>query len=391
MQYVVHHRSDPDWIIAYLDTPTRLYDRELEVWLKEMGYRFQSWPRSIKRPKGDSETQHIMAVSLLEHYAVEAPPRWRRISEMRDDVTRDIGRNTIEPRLILDTRKKPEKAERLLSPKIVINNPVGSYDPGLISLFTFTSKMNCPSFSLPAGPCDLGGTCAPSREGDIDPYEVAKFHQDIAERDPGSFFICDECYAGRGMYDGMFNVAANQIITLEWSELTLDMGIFVEEMVSAIDYIGLPQFRAWGKSNMVDPRFFRIHDSGEFYSERYYAAWVDICNQLPDVHFWAPTRLWVYPEWREIFMDYPAPENLSLRPSALAVGMLPPRGFDPRMNLAAGSMSTPGFPPEDVWNCPASSKEDPGWKEGACLDNSSGRKCRRCWVAPDLEVSYWTH
>src|SRR6516162_9609523 len=42
-------------------------------------------------------------------------------------------------------------------------------------------------------------------------------------------------------------------------------------------------------------KLFRIHDSGDFFSAAYANAWYEVCRQLPDIRFWAPTRAWQLP------------------------------------------------------------------------------------------------
>lgn len=43
----------------------------------------------------------------------------------------------------------------------------------------------------------------------------------------------------------------------------------------------------------LDP-FFRLHYSGDFYSDTYAEAWVEVVNKYPDVTFWAYTRSFKY-------------------------------------------------------------------------------------------------
>lgn len=42
--------------------------------------------------------------------------------------------------------------------------------------------------------------------------------------------------------------------------------------------------------NKRQPRFFRIHESGDFYSQEYLAAWYDIARQCPATKFLAFTK-----------------------------------------------------------------------------------------------------
>jgi hypothetical protein len=62
-------------------------------------------------------------------------------------------------------------------------------------------------------------------------------------------------------------------------------------------------------------KYFRIHDSGDFWSPEYYDQWVEICEHFSAVKFWAPTRVW-HLGWGRSLPDR-KPKNLILRPSAL--------------------------------------------------------------------------
>lgn len=68
---------------------------------------------------------------------------------------------------------------------------------------------------------------------------------------------------------------------------------------------------------LPDPRYFRIHDAGDFFRDEYLRAWLRICRDMPDVRFWAPTRAWakrgaLHPETLAL-----VPPNLAIRPSTL--------------------------------------------------------------------------
>lgn len=48
--------------------------------------------------------------------------------------------------------------------------------------------------------------------------------------------------------------------------------------------------RVVGELKKAMPRFFRIHVSGDFYSEEYINKWVEICQNCPEVQFRTTTR-----------------------------------------------------------------------------------------------------
>ena len=133
----------------------------------------------------------------------------------------------------------------------------------------------------------------------------------------------------------------------------------------------------------IDQRYFRLHDSGDWFTVSgrdpfaYYKAWVEVARAQPRRLFWAPTRLWVFPNWRRAFKRWNAP-NLITRPSALGVCMFPPKVS----GLAAGTgvADPPGI--EGTWWCPAYGS--PRELNKSCRQAN----CRRCWTAPELPVTY---
>lgn len=248
------------------------------------------------------------------------------------------------------------------------------------SLFTWTSKMSCPSFSIPAGPVENGGTCPASKQASIEKegsYE--KFSEPLSEIPEGEKFICSVCYAGKGRYLMYKSMSLGQVAKLKWVQKTLRAGTFSRRMSEAIASLQDQDVERVLAAKLVSNKFFRIHDSGDFFSPDYYKAWVEICYALPEVRFWAPTRQWVYAKWRELFSNYPPPRNLSLRPSALFTSAPPPiiRG------MAGGSTSIDGRMESPVWNCPAYE----GDEEHSC----AAAGCRVCWTAPQKPVNYLTH
>jgi hypothetical protein len=248
------------------------------------------------------------------------------------------------------------------------------------SLFTWTSKMSCPSFSIPAGPVENGGTCPASKQSSIEKegsYE--KFSEPISEIPQGEKFICSVCYAGKGRYLMYKSMSLGQVAKLHWVQKTLRSGTFARRMAEAIASLQDDDVERVLAQQAVSNRFFRIHDSGDFFSPEYYKAWVEVCHSLPMVRFWAPTRQWVYAKWRELFSNYPPPANLSLRPSALFTSAAPPQ----IRGMAAGSTSVNGRMESPVWNCPAYE----GDEEHSC----AAAGCRVCWSAPKKPVNYLTH
>jgi len=248
------------------------------------------------------------------------------------------------------------------------------------TLFTWTSKMSCASFSLPAGPVKQGGTCPASTVAAIEKEGTyTEHHPPISTQPAGQVFICDVCYAGKGRYLMYKSMSIGQVVKLAWVNETLRDGTFVRKMSEAIGSLLDDEIEEYLARKLVSNKFFRIHDSGDFFSPEYYKAWVAVCRNLPKVSFWAPTRMWVYEKWRALFSNYPPPDNLALRPSALFTSAPPPS----IEGLAEGSTSIEGRMPAPVWNCPAYEGEE----EHSC----AAARCRVCWKSQSKPVNYMTH
>lgn len=252
------------------------------------------------------------------------------------------------------------------------------------TLFTWTSKMSCPSFSLPAGP-GYKGTCpAANRESVEREGSYVKFHPPLpvaSNPDPDkTTFVCDVCYAGKGRYLMYKSMSLGQVAKFEWVKKTLRAGSFARRMTEAIaSLVEDEDVEELLRTKLVSNKFFRIHDSGDFFAPEYYRAWVEVCEELPEVFFWAPTRMWVYEKWRKVFQNYPPPKNLSLRPSALFLSAPPPM----IKGMAAGTTSIEGRMDSPVKNCPA--------YEGEAEHSCAAARCRTCWVEKERPVNYLTH
>ncbi len=105
-------------------------------------------------------------------------------------------------------------------------------------------------------------------------------------------------------------------------------------------------------------------------------AWFEVCARMPEVSFWAPTRQWVIPAFRQAMRE--KPRNLAIRPSALFYGSNAPMVVPG----SAGSASAPGELPNH-WECPAYLGEE----EKSC----AAVGCRTCWDRQEVPVNYRTH
>lgn len=240
-----------------------------------------------------------------------------------------------------------------------------------VGLLTSTSKMPSASWSIPAGKA-----CPSAFYGD-DFKRVGGLPVNI---DKGT--ICGNCYAGKGAYawapvkraqDARFKLAiAAATVPAQGDE-------FVALMIDAINGEALRQQRRYYREVSKGIRamgtfqaVFRVHDSGDLFSPQYTALWVRICEALPDVNFWFPTRQWRSKNLHmlAVLTTLATLPNVSVRPSALRFEDAAPV----IEGLSAGTTATAtgGF------TCPAPTQG------GACLD------CRACWTK-DVEVSYHKH
>lgn len=398
-----------------------------------------------------------------------ARAEWIEIGIRRAVAIRAGIQDVVNPVLSLEKIKPLKKKGQLVGffggPKVNFTSPV-VYKTDKIelppwsgtSLFTFTTKMSAASFSLPAGPVSIEspedinavkrnepslfkneetlqgskqwdsldpvsaggirrkiyGTCPAAVARSVERLDYQKFHEPMSS----AAYICDSCYAGKGNYRYP-NMAIKQIALLAWVEKTLDEGTFVEQMTAAVKSLQTTETIEILAAKQVTPFFFRIHDAGDFYSEDYYLAWCDVMDRCPEVRFWAPTRMWVFPKFRNIFQER-LPENLALRPSALTIDALPPRDLPGQLTpepvnletvqnpppstnpIATGTMvNSPAVNPakEGIWPCPAYQATGDHSCANAPRPDGSGIGCRTCWgVDPSLkrtrfgtEVSYPGH
>lgn len=135
----------------------------------------------------------------------------------------------------------------------------------------------------------------------------------LAPDETGRKAICAGCYALDGNYR-FAPVRRSQEIRYEWVKglMRSRQGRrgFVTTMVKAIGRLQEP--------------YFRIHDSGDFFSEAYVRAWIEIAKRLPGVKFWAPTRSYRNKTMIGALRELAALPNVVVRPSALHFGAPPP-------------------------------------------------------------------
>lgn len=374
--------------------------------------------------------------ALVAAYSTINLPREQMVASIKTQAFGKDARGSVERYIdaLLDG-KDPETAARALgpSPKKLIS----------LKVLSETTKMSCHSFNLPAGPVFQDGTCPASQLGFMYQTDAeladAQRGKSIDTRVVVPDFICNGCYAIKHSYGNpsiVFAMSLRLLLTKEW----LRRGVFSDTLTQAIELARetsrrrlrkLPADLAW---TIPNPDYFRIHDAGDFFSPAYARAWFEVCERLPDVRFWSPTRMWALKKQASSVFAQGVPKNLALRPSALHFGEAAPRVEHPgtaraRMpdlrtplhapGLSAGSGS--GKEPEgDDWACPAYERVERGGgavadergrvSGGTCArahgpnspfrggsareelpTSEGGHGCRACWGHKNLPIFYHEH
>ena len=301
-----------------------------------------------------------------------------------------------------------------------------------VEILSWTSKMGAPSFSLPAGSPSIGGSCPGSIAGQsinslaqlrVNACHVTKqtglpVHLDRA--------ICQHCYAEGGQYSTA-NVQIAQVLRLAWAQKAIADGSFVEVLSYAIANANFKLKGGQVTVDVVDPndpekiikeksyigpenhpgRYFRLHDSGDFFRPEYLEAWCHVAAAFPDILFWAPTRIWAT-SWGMETVDRLGrtimPGNLILRPSAFHTNEPPPSLRGP--GWAAGTSvysarvdEDTGVSPKDAgweqrafdWDCGVYAIEDAKATCRLAVDPTGRVGCRACWRYPQVVVNYTLH
>ncbi len=292
--------------------------------------------------------------------------------------------------------------------------------------------MGCPSFSLPAGPTQAGGSCPGAVGGQsIVPAEALIAGSDLVRRVTGrpvrlQQAICNYCYAEGGQYKtGQVQFA--QVMRYVWTKQSTMGGdatpgdgfrpteaqkAWIDAMIYAIDRADyMLDGGKVGKINYPAEehpgRYFRWHDSGDIFSAIHLRMMKAVCDALPDITFWAPTRFWAAKGGIEAVsaINSVGARNFIIRPSAYHINEPPPRIDLP--GWARGSTAffkTLKWAGEAEgaydWDCQTYAVE--GKEESAkhtCrhavspVTEQTGRVgCRACWrYGDELEINYTLH
>jgi len=117
-------------------------------------------------------------------------------------------------------------------------------------------------FSLPTGPASMGGTC------------------------PGATEWClKACYARGGWY-----LKRPLLIGIRNENLQVVHDLNQFSVLMAADLSKLVKKQERGRDVFV-----RVHDSGDFHTPEYAAAWASIAKAFPTIRFWAYTHSWTVP------------------------------------------------------------------------------------------------
>lgn len=389
-------------------------------------------PRTLKAERElEPRLEFQPAFSATEHKELEVFKNWVLLANAKAKGTRIFKRET---RLI-------KRGGKMVPTKMALmDSPAKS-----CAFFSNTSKMACGSWSIPAGGVSMGGTCpSANTTKEVKQYDPKSYENSVKTipklatkltRSSGTFprklpmasdapqteiapdrNICEKCYAAKGNF-GNPNIQLWQMARFAWAFDALERGVFVEEMTEALRaFLSLSVARA---DDGQDVNFFRIHDSGDFFSPEYLLGWAGVAVNLPHVKFWAPTRVWML--WPDTIMKaMEIAPNLVLRPSALQFSDPAPivDGISTGGSTAHIAARADALEPSRLgiaeWDCPAYALD--GKTCDGAMDASKVRtpeqaeyiaaarenferlfgheapdNCRVCWSKPEATISYHAH
>lgn len=239
-------------------------------------------------------------------------------------------------------------------------------DFSAVRFFGSPAKMGCPSWDLPAGAVQLGGTCVGAAAGqstlsestlnDFKPVVLKALKLYTPKMEPGypkkvdvANAICQSCYANANNFayaDNQFGMVLRYWWTATMLSTPAGRATWIETMVRALQAeiatgtwplethsaspdVPLTDCAQGGRAF----RPFRVHSSGDFFSPDYMDAWLAVMRdprvQALKIVFWAPTRSWVLPGFQRLVAKHHEartfPDNLTLRPSGYHFGDAAPK------------------------------------------------------------------
>lgn len=222
------------------------------------------------------------------------------------------------------------------------------------------------------------------------------------------------CYAEGGQYStGQVQFA--QVLRYAWTKQAIADGSFVDVMDWAVKNADFMLDGGWEKIETTDPEtgetrkerqrvdpervehdgtrglYFRLHDSGDYWSMPYIAAWREIADRNPDITFWSPSRVWAVRSLREAVNVYNTPvRNLIIRPSAYHINEPPPSVDELGTGWSAGSCAFKDtkkpsqesrLGPNDPyqWDCQAYQTDNDKVTCRGAMAPDGQKGCRACW------------
>lgn len=438
------------------------FDRETRVaGLRGLGDASDTEARARKR---HARAEKLANKPLSKEAEKAAAYLWTSHSELlrtawvRDGAAAALVGRTITPMRIADLPfdlpdRDPDEVVLLLDKPVDSPQAFAAMSGAIryARLLSWTTKMDCPSYSLPAGPTGAGfnGSCPGALAGqtitaDVDAkrnqtaavYQIHQKNRGAVDTKAGKKLddetwaqlanvnaadcVCQSCYAEKNKYSYTSN-QMGALIRQAWTEAAVLDGSFVTVMDFAVKTANYYLEGGTRENKDLSPepgldvntgepaKFFRIHDSGDWFSEKYYLAWCEIAKRNPDVTFWAPTRVWVLNvDWVN---DTPPPDNLVVRPSAYMFNRPatllrslvrgPGRGYSaPSVSYAVDkdkplpNYIASGYPYH--WQCQAYAGAEKHSCRGAMSpptdQNPEGTLgCRACWVFPLMAINYKKH
>lgn len=339
--------------------------------------------------------------------------------------TRKVIVEQLEGRII--TPKYKEDGEVALYIDKPISGP--TWNPmlqvGSTRMLSWTSKMGTPSFSIPSGVTESGGACPGATAGQslVSPElraKAAKLLLPVLQY-PGETLkldlakaVCGTCYATGGQY-GTASVQFHEIVRYAWARKAINedvdgqrLGIgadrinssFAQAMIEAINRTDFDMTKEG--AHWKGQRFFRLHDSGDFFSIPYLRAWKAVAEHFhPKRHdnpiiFWAPTRIWALGKGivDEVNRINGGDSNLKIRPSAYHVNQHGPEKLGPGWSSPSTVYDYEGKAIAEGktfdWDCKAyESAKGPSCRGASDPKGRIG--CRACWVNPELRINYTLH
>ena len=216
----------------------------------------------------------------------------------------------------------------------------------IVGGLTTTSKMPCPSISIPSSACITG-----------------KILVDVE----GS--ACEGCYTLEGFYNMPDGIRArdrrlSKLYDPRW----------IEAMITLIK-----SRRAYKKGK----DWFRWHDSGDVQGIIHLSNIMEVARLTPNCDHWIPTRenafLKAYVESGKV-----VPENMYVRVSATMIDGMPPTEFVNELNKYD---NVKGFIGTSTVH---KNKEAIGFSCIAYTQGGECGKCRHCW-STELNISYPKH